>query len=78
MSFMNFWKNYEKWQDECLEEFNNKYTQVYGKREHLDVDEGNFGVEFSEDGNAYVHGINGIQVVPGCVAKWKDSPYYTE
>lgn len=72
----NFWDNYNKWLDDCLEEFNNKYSPVYGNRDFHNLDEGNFGVEFSEDGNAYVHGIDGILVVPACVTKWKNSKHY--
>ena len=83
---MDFWEAYEKWQQECLREFNERYSEIYGIRKYTDWDamEETPGaeswdlVEFAEDGTAYPHGIGGINYVPGAVTLWRKSKWYVE
>lgn len=60
-----FLKQYHKWEQDCLEEYHER---------HIDCD----FVEFSEDGDAYPHGIGGVNWVPNCVTPWEESIHYID
>ena len=74
MKNKQFHDNYRKWEDDCLAEFNAKYKSIYGNRV-LDGD-GPKVVEFSEDGDAYPHGIGGTNHVKSAVTPWKKSQHF--
>ena len=76
---MSFEENYRKWLDDCLDEFNERYRPRKYHQETVpdDNDPGSF-VEFSEDGNAYPHGLGGTNFIPNAVTPWEDSLHYTD
>lgn len=81
----DFWEAYQRWLDDCLQEFMEKYghTQFGGPRYHQhmeppDGDDEAWLVEFGEDGTAYPHGIGGVTYIPNAVTPWDKSPHYVE
>lgn len=76
-----FWfAQYRRWLDACLVEYNKRfqenrpYHQENCQPTYHPVDL----VEFSEDGDAYPHGMGGTNWIPKCVTPWKDSPYFVD
>jgi len=77
----DFWASYERWQQDALEEFNAKYAGTFGTKRLCE--DGPDCVEFSEDGDAYLHfsrspGIGGTNHIARAVTPWRQSPHYTE
>lgn len=76
-TFAHFCKQYRKWLDDCLEEWNTQYDPRKFHQESVTGDYETFElVEFTEDGNAYPHGIGGTGHVPDAVTKWKNSEHF--
>jgi len=79
-TFKYFCKQYEKWLDDCLIEFNEqfgdnrKYHQENVMEDYCPWD----FVEFSEGGDAYPHGIGGTGHIPNAVTSWDKSEYFVE
>jgi len=78
-----FLKNYNFWLDDCLEQWNEtRRGMIIGPRQYHqdnvpdDCEPGEL-VEFSEDGDAYPHGIGGVGYVKRAVTPWADSEHYT-
>ena len=82
---MSFWKNYRRWLDDCLEEWNTEREgMVIGPRQYHQqsvsddaADPLNL-VEFSEAGDAYPHGIGGIGHVRNAVTPWEQSQHWCD
>ena len=75
-------KQYEKWLESCLKEYNEKYNE---NRKYYDFEEANEKdadpdelVEFAEDGTAYPHSWFGTNYIKNAVTSWQDSEYYME
>lgn len=64
---------YEAWERDCLAEWNRRY----GEKRVLGVNGPNC-IEFSEDGDAYPHGIGGTNWVARAVTPWRESPHYMD
>lgn len=76
---MKFAEQYERWQNDCLTEFNRKFGEqrTLHTAPDNDYDPGEL-VEFGEDGTAYPHGIWGTNFIPKAVTPWNQSPHYVE
>ncbi len=62
-----WWAAYDQWLTDCLDEWNEKYDT----NRVLGVDGSNC-IEFSEDGDAYPHGIGGTGHVRQAVTPWSE------
>ncbi len=74
---MNFFAQYDKWQADCLEEYNRKFGENRTLIPEGDYEPGTV-VEFAEDGSAYPHGAGGTNWIPNCVTPWEQSEHYTK
>lgn len=76
---------YRLWLDDCLAEFNARFTEqrryhqesLPAGQEPADYEPGQL-VEFAEDGSAYPHGVGGTGHVPNAVTPWEQSPHYLD
>jgi hypothetical protein len=76
---MNYDELRRKWLESCLEEFNAKLgdARLYYEPPDHDYFPGDL-VEFADNGDAYPHGIGGINHVVNAVTSWQDSQWFTE
>lgn len=72
-----FFAAYDRWEQDCLQEYNEKFGENRTLIESDDYEPGDV-VEFSEDGSAYPHGRGGTNHIPNAVTPWKDSPHFME
>jgi hypothetical protein len=81
-TYSQFCVEYDKWLQNCLGEFNQRYNEArkfYQLPDQFpdDYEPGQL-VEFSEAGDAYPHGSGGTGHIRNAVTPWKDSPHFTE
>ena len=76
---MDFNIQYEKWLNDCLEEFNKRFceTRVFHTDDSKNTYSSNL-VEFSQNGHAYPHGIGGTNYIENAVTPWFESPHFME
>lgn len=74
----DFWTRYERWQDDCLAEFNEKYGEHRLYHSMPEEYKPWQLVEFSDMGDAYPHGIGGTGHIKNAVTPWYESPHYRE
>lgn len=70
-----FFRQYEKWQADCLAEYNEKFGESRTLVPEGDYNPGDV-VEFGENGSAYPHGSGGTNYIPNAVTPWAQSPHY--
>lgn len=78
VSTQEFLNQYNKWEYAALGEYNAKTGENRTLIEDAPDDDTTNTVEFSENGDAYPHGIGGTNYVPNIVTPWKDSPYFVQ
>lgn len=80
LKYQQFCQAYEKWQADCLEEYNKRYNEerkFFAMPDEFpdDYEPGQL-VEFAEDGDAYPHGYGGTGHITKCVTPWAKSPHF--
>lgn len=88
MIFEAWMKKYRKWEEGCLEEFREWLPGSWfdGDPVTINWEDSTSGnpdsdarlVEFSEDGDAYLHGLGGVVHIRKVVTPWTESRHYTE
>lgn len=78
-----FFLAYDRWQADCLREFNERYGSFFGARKYYDWRETGASdpekvVEFSDAGGAYPHSRFGIDYIPNAVTPWRESPHFVD
>ena len=76
---MDFFDQYEKWQDDCLAEYNQRFGE--NRKFHTDNNINTYSsklVEFSQNGHAFPHGIGGTNFIENAVTPWYESRHFIE
>jgi len=68
-------ERYDRWQTDCLDEWNTEHAGTSFGQKTLE-DDGPNRIEFAENGDAYPHGIGGTGHVRRAVTPWEASPHH--
>ena len=81
-TFFEFAAAYDAWLADCLAEYNARYNESRRYFVRPDNYPGDYCpsqlVEFSDEGDAYPHGIGGMGHICCAVTPWRESPHYVD